>query len=76
MTTPFIEALSRVHLGNSKAALQAADEVIRRYDNVVAALERAKEDIMNIQEDVNSGEFELDPQFAIDRIEAALKETR
>src|SRR6516164_9190385 len=42
------------------------------FEEMLAAMKRAKEDMMNIQEDCNSGEFELDPQFAIDRLSAAI----
>jgi hypothetical protein len=43
-------------------------------EKLAEALRRAKQDLVDIQRDCNEGEFEIDPQFAIDRISAALAE--
>ena len=68
--------------GKTNKGVNALQDLLREGvtrasdDQLRAALERAREDIFRIHEDVNSGEFELDPQFAIDRINNALKEVR
>jgi hypothetical protein len=47
-------------------------ELEGQRDMLLAALRQAGRDLIDIKTDCDTGEFEIDPQFAIDRVQAAL----
>jgi hypothetical protein len=63
-----------VHRAPNARLIASAPRLRATAAKLAKALRRAKQDLAEIQRDCNEGEFEIDPQFAIDRISAALAE--